>query len=318
MVRTGLTRDRPPLVCITGATASGKSSLALQIAEVLEAEILSVDSMQVYRGFDIGTAKPSREEQELIVHHGIDLVEPHESFSAGAFADYAHDVLATARAAGRTVLAVGGTGLYLKALLYGLSPSTPGDPVLRDQLRREEAAEPGSLLRRLRSVDPETAARLHPNDLVRVERALEVFLVTGTTQAQWVQQHGFGDAPYRPLVFGLQRPREELRARMEERIDTMMAAGWVDEVRALLAAGVTEEMTPMKALGYREICQYLRSEIDDQELRRRIAVVCHRFAKRQGTWFNREQSIEWLEPDRGLASQLALRIREFLDGVRDA
>lgn len=313
MVRSGLAQRRPSLVCITGATASGKSSLALELADALPAEILSVDSMQVYRGFDIGTAKPSRAEQARVVHHGIDLVEPDEPFSVGAFTEYATGVLASARDAGRVVLAVGGTALYLKALLHGLSPSTPGDPELREDLRRQEEAEPGALLRRLRLVDPETASRLHPNDFVRIERALEVFMVTGTPQSEWVQQHGFNDAPYRALVLGLQRPRQELRLRMEERIDQMMSAGWVDEVRGLLAAGVTEDMTPMKALGYREISQHLRSEIDEVELRRRIGVSCHRFAKRQGTWFNREQSIEWLEPARGLARQLLPRIREFLD-----
>jgi len=320
VVRPGLTGDRPPLVCITGATASGKSSLGLELAEELSAEILSVDSMQVYRGFDIGTAKPTRQEQARVVHHGIDLVDPHEPFSSGAFADYAHGVLSRARAAGRVVLAVGGTGLYLKALLHGLSPSTPANPALRDDLRRQEAADPGALLSRLRQVDPETAARLHPNDLVRIERALEVFLVTGTTQTEWVQRHGFSDAPYRSLVLGLRWPRAELRVRMEERIDEMMAAGWVDEVRQLLASGVTEDMTPMKALGYREIAQHLRSEIDKEELRRRIAVACHRFAKRQGTWFNREPSIRWMEPGSDLLQRVLPQVREalFPQGSKDS
>ncbi len=166
--------DRPRLVCIVGVTASGKSSLGMALAEALPAGILSVDSMQVYRGFDIGTAKPTAAEQARVRHFGIDLVEPSERYSAGAFLAYARGILDSELSAGRDVIAVGGTGLYLRALLHGLGPAAPADPAIREGLARAEAASPGASYARLREVDPVSAQKLHPNDLVRVERALEV------------------------------------------------------------------------------------------------------------------------------------------------
>ena len=300
--------SRPRLVCITGLTASGKSALALELAEGLGAEILSVDSMQVYRGLDIGTAKPSAAEQERVRHHGIDLVEPHEAFSAGAFLDYARALLDSAVREGRTVLAVGGTGLYLRALLHGIGPQVPANPELRRQLRQA----PEDLHRRLQEVDPEAAARLHPNDHLRLERALEVYLQTGETMTAWQARHAFSEAPFEARLLALRRERPVLEARIAERVDHMLQAGWIAEVEGLLARGVTEDLPAMAAIGYREIAAHLRGELDRDSLRERIVVACRRFAKRQGTWFNREPSVEWLDPVEGLSAQLLPDLAAFL------
>jgi tRNA dimethylallyltransferase len=301
-----------PLVCITGLTASGKSSLALELASMLGAEILSMDSMQVYRGFDVGTAKPSVVEQARIRHHGIDLCEPCETFSAGAFLAYARGVLQAARAEGRVVLAVGGTGLYFRALLRGLVPVPPADPELRAELRAVEAAEPGTLRRRLLELDPEAAARLHPNDLVRAERALEVRLTTGRPLSAWQAEHGFPPPPFRTLVLGIRRPRDELRARIAARVQAMLDAGWVEEVVGLLAAGVSRSCTPMKAIGYPECLAHIDGELSADDLAPTIATATWRFAKRQTTWFNREPSVQWIEAQAGLPRVLRPRIEGFL------
>jgi tRNA dimethylallyltransferase len=303
---------KPRLVCIVGQTASGKSSLAMALAEELGCELLSVDSMQVYRGFDIGTAKPSPDEQARVRHHGIDLAEPHESFSAGAFLAYARSVLEEARGRDTQVIAVGGTGLYLRALLHGLTPSAPADPSFRTQLRLAEEAEPGSAHLRLKSVDPEAAARIHANDFVRTERALEVLQLTGETQSSWVERHAWSDAPFETQLLGIRWDRGALRRRISERVDTMLAMGWIDEVRGLVAAGVTEDMTPMFALGYRDIAAHLRGELPLDVLRERISTAIGRFAKRQGTWFNREPSIAWMEPGPDLLQRALPRVREAL------
>ena len=301
----------PRLLCITGHTASGKSSLAMALAEAVGAELLSVDSMQVWRGFDIGTAKPTAEERARVVHHGLDLVEPSDSFSAGAFLAYARDVIARAE---RPIIAVGGTGLYLRAMLHGLLPTPPADPALRAELKALEEARPGALHERLVVVDPQAAARLHPNDRVRVERALEVFELTGRTLTEQQAEHAFSEAPFDTWLLAIRWPRPTLHARIAERVDVMLASGWIDEVRGLIAAGVTEDRTAMKAIGYREIAAHLRGEMRRDELRERIVVATRRFAKRQATWFNREQSIEWVEPMDDLPERLRPRVEAFVRG----
>lgn len=306
--------SKPRLLCITGHTASGKSGLAMELARRLPAELLSVDSMQVYRGFDIGTAKPTAAERAAVVHHGLGLCDPHERYSAGAFLEYARELLEQERE--RPIIAVGGTGLYLRAMLHGLGPEAPADRALRRELRAAEEAAPGTLHARLAEVDPEAAARLHPNDLIRVERALEVYELTGSTISRWHAEHDT-TSPFQPLLIGLRRERGELRARIGARVDAMLAAGWVDEVRGLLAAGVPEDATPMVAIGYRDIAAHLRGELDAQALRDRIERACWRFAKRQTTWFNHEPGVHWLDPQEGLAERLAGAVGPWLSGAAD-
>ncbi len=286
----------------------------MDVARRLPASILSVDSMQVYRGFDIGTAKPTVADRAEVTHFGLDLCPPETRFSAGAFVEHAREVLETETSAGRHVLAVGGTGLYLRAMLSGLGPQAPADDALRAELRAQEAAPPGALHRRLATVDPDAAARLHPNDRVRCERSLEVFLLTGQTMSAWHEAHDFVNSPFETLLIGLRRNPQELRARIGLRIRQMLAAGWVDEVRGLLDAGVTEEMTPMVAIGYRDVAAHLRGELDEEALYASIERSSWRFAKRQTTWFNREPSIQWLDPAPDLAERLLPALRVFLDG----
>ena len=303
---------RTPLVCITGPTASGKSSLAFAVAQQLRAEILCVDSMQVYRGFDIGTAKPSAAEQARIPHHGIDLVDPHEQYDAGAFLSYSRELVLGRRALGSEVLAVGGTGLYLRGLIHGLAPSAPADPLLRADLRAAETQQPGSMLRRLESVDPTSAAALHPNDLMRVERALEVFLITGRPQSQWLAEHGLVQSTFAPLLFAIRWPRPELRERIARRVVQMLDDGWLDEVRALLDQGVAKDAPAMRALGYQQLYEVLSGGLRLDEAVERITVLCQRFAKRQSTWFNRVPSIHWLDPGEDMVEHVTARARSFL------
>jgi len=303
--------SRPRLVCITGQTASGKSGLAMALCAALDAEILSVDSMQVYRGFDVGTAKPTAADQAAVRHHGIDVVEPTEVFSASAFLALARETLESAAAAGRTVLAVGGTGLYLRALLHGLAGMPGRDDALRAELRADEAASAGAMHARLGTLDPEAAGRLHPNDLIRVERALEVVIQSGRPISSWQAEHGFADAPFDTRVYAIGWERPVLRQRIAERVDAMLAAGWVDEVRALLASGVPRDCIPMRAIGYPRIVAMLDGTLPPARLASSITTDCRRFAKRQATWFNRAPSLRWLEPPAS-ADALVGEIEAFL------
>ena len=304
--------ERPTLVCIAGTTASGKSSLAMTVAESLGAEILSVDSMQVYRGFDIGTAKPTAEERARVPHHGLDFVDPTETCSAGRYIDVARTAVDDACRREVPLLAVGGTGLYMRAMLHGLAPQAPSDVEVRASLRAAEAADPGCLHRELETVDPEAAERLHPNDLVRVERALEVFRITGRPLSVVQQEHGFRPAPFRFRLYVIERSRDELRARVRARLERMFERGWVEEVRNLLRVGVPESAPAMRALGYRDIAAHLRDGGSESALLDRIETLTMRFAKRQVTWFNREPSVLRLTPDEGLADRFLADVGTFL------
>jgi tRNA dimethylallyltransferase len=305
---------RPRLLCVTGHTASGKSSLAMALAERLGAELLSVDSMQVWRGFDAGTAKPTAEEQARVRHHGIDLVDPADHYSAGAFLRYARGVIADAEQRSVPLIAVGGTGLYLKAMLHGLAPAPPADMELRAKLRASEAERPGTLHERLTGIDPVAAARVHPNDGVRLERAIEVFELTGKTMTDWHAEHRFPEPPFTTWLLGIRRPRPELHARIAARVRVMLGSGWVDEVRGLLAAGVSDDAIPMKAIGYPEVAAHVRGRLGLAAAEERIVVATRRFAKRQATWFNREPSVEWVDPTDDLADRLTPRVAAFLAG----
>ncbi len=304
-------RRLPPLLCITGQTASGKSALALRLAEGMGAELLSVDSMQVYQGFDIGTAKPSPEERARVAHHGLDRLVPSAGFSAGEYLRWAQELVAQRWAEGTPVLAVGGTGLYLRALLHGLAPAPPTDPELRARLQEREDAAPGWMHLRLQEVDPDAAERLHPNDRPRLERALEVYEATGEPLSRWQERHAFGERRFSTWLLAIRWERTQLNQRIELRLDRMLAVGWLDEVRRLLSEGVQEDWPPMKALGYRELAAVARGELEISEARRRILVATRRFAKRQATWFNRQPSIEWVEPHEGLAAELLPRVKRW-------
>jgi len=292
-------KPKQPLLVICGPTASGKTGLALSLAEQFPVEILSADSRQVYRRLDIGTAKPTAEELSRVRHHLIDLVEPEQPFSVADFVDLANAAIADIAARGQWPLLVGGTGLYIQALTAGLAETPPADPQLRAALEAE-AREHGldRLYRRLQKIDPPTAARLSPNDQVRIVRALEVEALSGCRMSDFQARHAFADHPFRLLKLGLLQEREHLYRRIEQRVDAMFAAGLVDEVRTLLASGCPADVKGLKTIGYQEVMAYLRGDCDLPTAIELVKRNSRRYAKRQMTWFRRDSSIIWVDPER--------------------
>jgi tRNA dimethylallyltransferase len=298
----------PSVLAIVGPTGTGKTELAAELARRIGAEIIGCDSMQVYRGMDIGTAKPSRALRAEIVHHGIDIANPDEQMSAGRFAELARRAARDAHARGRRVILCGGTGLYARAFAGGLLPAMEADPELRAALR---ARPLGSLLAELRSVDPAAAERAGPRDRVRIERALEIALQAGRPASGLRDAHGFGDRPFELRWIGLDLPREALSARIDARVERMFREGVVDEVRALWSAGYTRRFAPLRSIGYREVGWLLDGRIDPPETRARIAIATRRYAKRQRTWFRREPGVRWLDA-RDRAAALAAILQDDL------
>jgi tRNA dimethylallyltransferase len=274
---------------LTGPTGSGKTALGLEVAERLGAEIVSMDSMALYRGMDIGTAKPSVEARSRVRHHLVDVLEPYESASVAWWLQQAAASVRGITARGRRVLFVGGTPLYLKALLQGMFAGPPADEDLRHQLE-EEAQQRGAacLHARLAEVDPASAARLHPQDTRRVIRALEVWQHTGrpisALQQQWTKKQDLPEGVFKSRVLYLDLPREELYARINARVLEMMEAGLVDEARGLQRLGPLSK-TASQALGYKEVFAYLRGRATLAETVERIQTRSRQFAKRQLTWF---------------------------------
>jgi tRNA dimethylallyltransferase len=272
-------------VVLTGPTGSGKSALALDLAEYLGAEIVSMDSMALFRRMDVGTAKPSAADRARVPHHLIDVLEPWESSSVAWWLGQAEAVCREIEGRAKRALFVGGTALYLKALLFGLFDGPPADAAVRQRLERE-AAEGGreALHGRLARVDPVSAGRLHANDLRRVVRALEVFELTGWPLSAW-QTQWMASMPPGPRCFWLDLPREELYARIDRRVERMVADGLVEEVRALRRLGRPLGQEASQALGYKEMFAYLDGEAGLEETVARIQRRSRNFAKRQITWF---------------------------------
>lgn len=284
------------ILIICGPTASGKSDLALKLGHELDAEIVNADSMQVYRGLDIGTAKPTPEQRAEIPHHLIDVVAPDEPFSAADFAGAADAAIREITGRGKRVIVVGGTGLYIRALLKGLVDSPGGGGEIRAALQ-EEAARIGNLamLEKLRMVDPELAAGLHPNNLVRIIRALEVQQSTGIPLSRYQKEHAFSEQRYQSLQIGISVERAELYQRIEQRVDQMLADGLLDEVRGLLAAGFGRELKSMRSIGYKESVAWILGELSPQEALNLIKRDTRHYAKRQLTWFKADPNILWFE-----------------------
>jgi len=293
-------------VAIVGPTATGKSEIALALAAEVGGEIVSADSRQVYRYLDIGTAKPSPAERASVPHHLLDIVDPDGSFDAARYRDLARAAVEAIHARGRPVIICGGTGLYLRALLRGLFRGPSRSSAVRVRLHAlEERDGPGTLHRMLAGADAAAAAHLHPHDLLRVVRALEVLEITGRPISAWQAEHGFADCGVRALVLGCARPREELAARIEARCQAMLAAGLLDEIRDLWARGYGPELPPLRSVGYREMGAHLRGECDRTSGFEAFARATRRLAKRQRTWFRAEPAIEWFHPDRDRAALLA-------------
>jgi len=284
------------ILVIVGPTASGKSDLALRLARELDAEIVNADSMQVYRGMNIGTAKPTPEQRAHVPHHLIDVAEPDRLFSAADFAEAADEAIRAITGRGKRVIVVGGTGLYIRALLKGLVDSPSGAGAVRSALQ-EEAAQMGNeaMLERLRQVDPELAARMHPNNLVRIIRALEVHRLTGVPLSRHQQEHSFSARRYDALQIGISVDRKELYGRIEARVDRMLAEGLPAEVRGLLAQGFGRSLKAMRSIGYKEVAAYLSGELSLEEAAQLMKRDTRRYAKRQLTWFNADRDILWFE-----------------------
>lgn len=286
---------KPRIVVIAGPTASGKSDLALELAEQLDGEIVCADSLTIYRGLDIGSAKPTPEQRRRVPHHLLDIREPTQPFTAADFRTEASQAIDDILTRGKLPLVVGGTGLYLRVLLRGLTDAPGEDPALRQQLKmRADLQGAATLLEELRQVDPETAARCHPNNLVRILRALEVWHTTGRPLSSFHEQHGFSDQPYDALLLCLDLVREELYRRIDRRVELMLNAGLVDEVRGLLQAGVPADAKPLQAIGYREVLAHLHGELPLEAMLELIKRNTRHLAKRQLTWFRREPDLQWV------------------------
>jgi tRNA dimethylallyltransferase len=285
----------PRLLPLAGPTAVGKSEIALRLAESLGGEIVSVDSMQVYRGMDIGTAKPSLADRARVPHHLIDIVELTQPFDAAQFLSLARPAVADIQARGHTPILCGGTGLYFKAFLEGLGQAPPADPALRTAL---EATPLPELLRELAERDPVTYDRIDRQNPRRVIRAVEVTRLTGqpfsTQRAAW--HHGTSNPDH--AVFGLLRAPADLHQRISARVDAMFRRGWVAETEQLLQRGLANNRTAMQALGYRQIVEHLRGERSLAETIKLVKLRTRQFAKRQMTWFRRQFPMTWitLEP----------------------
>jgi len=287
--------DTRPVLVIVGPTAVGKTAVGVEIAEQHGWEIVSADSRQVYKKLDIGTAKPSSEDRRRAAHHLIDVVEPWEVYSCGKFRIGATDAIQSIRERGKTPVVVGGSGLYLSALEKGLFDGPERNAKLRAELRRlVEEQGSGMLHKRLAQLDPVTAKRLHPNDVERVIRAIEVFEATGKSISE-LQRDSTKPGRFRLIMVGLRRPRETLYEMINHRFELMLERGFLDELRSLLEIGFSEEWPAFRTVGYREMVAYLRGRVSLDSAKETAKTQTRRFAKRQTTWLNNSTSVTWID-----------------------
>jgi tRNA dimethylallyltransferase len=286
----------PKIVALVGPTGVGKTSLALALADEHGAEIVNADALQVYRGFDIGTAKPTPEERARAPHHLVDILDPRERYSAGEFARRARTAIDGILGRGRPVLVVGGSGLYHRALFEGLSPVPPGDPEVRRQLRERLASEGlEPLAAELAEVDPPTASRLAPGDTQRVLRALEVARVSGVPLSVWIERQPQGSKPLPAIHVGLTLPRPVLYDAIERRTTKMLDDGWLREVERLLSSGLSRDVPAFQAIGYRELARHLEGESSFEDAIEETIRSTRRYAKRQLTWFRKLSTVQWMD-----------------------
>lgn len=303
---------RPALVVVAGPTASGKTRLAVELALRLGGEVISADSQQLYRGLEVGTARPTAAERAAVPHHLLDLAAPGEGMDAVRWAARADEAIAGLAARGRAALVCGGTGLYLRALLHGMVAAPGRDPAFRAELEAEaERAGRPALHARLAAVDPEAAARIMPNDLVRVVRALEISRA-GVAPSRLHAAHRFREERYRHRLLALDPPREELHRRIDARVEAMFDGGLLDEARALLAR-FGDPLPAKLPIGYAEAAGVVAGRLSRAEAVRRVQVAHRRYARRQVIWLRREPGVEWLRPPVDAAA-LAGALRDFLSG----
>ena len=302
--------EKPKVIIICGPTGIGKTSVAIKIAEAVNGEIISADSMQIYRHMDIGTAKPTPAEQDRARHHMIDIVNPDEHFDAALFSGIAHDKVLNLDARRIVPIVAGGTGLYIKALIHGLFGADPADPDIRTKLKGEvDAHGAGFLYERLAESDPDAVGRIHPNDTYRIIRALELTEATGKTISKHHGKHRFADKRFTVLKIGLQMEREALYDRINQRVDVMIEKGLVDEVSGLLERGYSQDLKSMKSIGYRHMVDFIKGRVSIDETIRTLKRDTRRYAKRQMTWFNADPEIVWTKPDQ--VEDIMLRVKDF-------
>ena len=310
------------IICVVGPTASGKTALSVALAKALGGEVISADSMQLYRGMDVGTAKVTPEEMDGIPHHMIDVADPWESFSAARYVEMADPILRDILRRGKTAIIAGGTGLYVDALIAGRT-FAPYPETGRRQALEQEAEELGMehMLSRLQAVDPDSAARLHPADRKRIIRALEVYEETGKTITQHnLETQALPDS-YQPVWIGLTyEPRQLLYDRIDLRVDKMLEQGLVEEIRGLLARGTPRECTAMQAIGYKEFLPVLDGTMPLETAVEQVKQGSRRYAKRQLTWFRRNAKVHWILQNRettfsDVFSQAAEQIPFFDSGI---
>jgi tRNA dimethylallyltransferase len=304
--------EKPKIVIILGPTAVGKTDLALEVASAFDGEIISADSMQVYRHLDIGTSKPTREERVRVPHHLIDIVDPDGDFSAALFNRQAGDIIRDLHGR-KTIVVAGGTGLYIRALTGGIIEGPGPDEGLRRIYRtRLEGEDRETLYARLEARDPEAAGRIHPHDAVRIIRALEIAELAGEPISEKQRRHGFRQLRYECLEVGLYRDRGELYRRIDSRASQMIEAGLVEETEKILGMGYSNKMKPLQSLGYKYIIRYIRNELTLEEALKLMQRDTRHYARRQMTWFRGEGDIEWFHPDE--TGPIRLRIERFLHG----
>jgi len=302
------------LLCLLGPTAVGKTEIAIQLAQRLNAEIVSIDSRQIYRQMDIGTAKPTAEEQQAARHYLIDCVDISQPFSVADYQSLADTAIADIQSRGKHALLVGGAGLYFRAIVDGLFEGPGADTTLRERLEQEAAQRGVDVLHeRLRACDPESAERIHPNNVIRVIRALEVYELTGTPMSEHQQQWHQENQRYPFIAFCLTMPRALLYRRIEQRVDVMLANGLIAEVESLLAAGYARDAFALRSFGYKELIAYLDEECTYLEAVQRLKRNTRRFAKRQLTWFRKDTRLEWV--DRNSKPDIVAYLLEKIGGI---
>lgn len=304
---------KPEIIIVCGPTGIGKTSLTIKLAKEFNGQIISADSMQIYKYMDIGTAKPTPQETAEIKHHIVDIVEPDDAFDAAKFAAKADETISELRNSGLVPFIAGGTGLYIKSLVDGLFRLNPADPVALKRLG-QEADDKGIafLYDRLLLCDPTAAEKIHCNDLFRIIRALEVFETTGKSISAYHAEHNFADRRYRVLKIGLTMDRELLYERINRRVDIMLDDGLLKEVESLLARGFAPSLKSMKSLGYRHMVEYIKGEKNWDETVRTLKRDTRRYAKRQLTWFRSDDEIRWYNP--ADSDEIARAVKTFLTG----
>jgi tRNA dimethylallyltransferase len=291
-------REKPKIIVLCGPTAIGKTAAAIDLAQKINGEIISADSVQIYRYMDIGTAKPTLSERQAVPHHMIDIVNPDDPFDAALFAQRVGPVIADLTQKGKVPIVAGGTGFYIKALIQGLFTADPIDATTRMRLKKEaETLGMGKLYLRLCAIDPETAAVVHEKDTYRILRALEVYEATGVPISAARKAHGFSGKSFHVLKIGLGMDRQELYRRIDTRVDLMMDQGLVGEVQGLLEKGYGRNLKSMQTIGYRHVICLLHGEMNREQTLETLKRDTRRYAKRQLTWFGKDPAIHWMAPE---------------------